>query len=184
MDIAEKTFGRLGNRLFQCAYIYAQMRDGVIPDIYLQSPKYFEKYVDEINQLFGEGIVKDKRIAIHVRRGDYVNNPFYVDLTMTQYYGRAMNEFPNEKFFIFSDDIEWCIKYFSNIEHLVSFSEGKSVDEDLRLMAGCKGIIMANSSLSWWGAFLGDKNKKVIYPKQWFGDGIQRVEFPKEWLCV
>lgn len=184
MDIAEKHFGRLGNRLFQCAYLYAQMREGNIPDIYLQDPKYFDKYRDEINQMFGEGIVSNERIAIHIRRGDYIGNSFYVDLLATDYYHEATKQFPNEKFLIFSDDIEWCKKYIFPIDINIDFFEGKSVDEDLKLMAGCKGIIMANSSLSWWGAYLGDKDKKVIYPKSWFSDGIQRVGFPKEWRGV
>lgn len=184
MDITEKHFGRLGNRLFQSAFIYAQMREGNILDIYLQRPEYFDKYRDEINQIFGEGIVKDERIAIHVRRGDYVNNSFYTDLVKTDYYERAIEMFPSDSFVIFSDDIDWCKTNFNFYKSRLDFSEGKSVDEDLRLMAGCEGIIIANSSLSWWGAYLGNKNKKVIYPKAWFGDGVQRVGFPKEWIGI
>src|ERR1700690_2747982 len=166
MNFIEKQFGRLGNRLFQMAYLYSQFRDGIIPDFYLQSPKYFEKYADEIRQMFGEGIIKDDRIALHCRRGDYISNPFYVDLTQTNYYKDAIQEFLPNKFICFSDDQEWCKKHFigygSAIFNNMDFSEGKTVEEDLKLMAGCRGIIMANSSLSWWGSFLGDKNKKVI----------------------
>lgn len=184
MDICEKTFGRLGNRMFQSAFIYAQMREGNIPDIYLQDPKYFVKFGEEIRDLFGEGIVPDERIAIHIRRGDYVNNSFYVDLMETTYYHEATKLFPNEKFLIFSDDIQWCKKYVFPVDIDIEFSEGKSVDEDLKRMSGCKGIIMANSSLSWWAAYLGDKNKKVIYPKNWFSDGQQRVGFLNNWIAL
>ena len=181
MNFLDKIFGRLGNRVFQLAYIYAQFREGNIPDIYLQDPKYFDKYRDEIKQLFGEGIIPDNRIAMHIRRGDYLNNPFYVNLIDDGYYARAMHRFPKERFLIFSDDIEWCKKAFKDLP--CDFSEGKTAEEDLKLMAGCKGIVMANSSLSWWGAYLG-KHEKVIYPKHWFADGIQRVGFLKEWICV
>ena len=158
------------------------MKRGEIPDYYLQDPKYFEGYENEIRQLFGEGIVFDNRIAIHVRRGDYVDNPFYIDLTQENYYLTAVTYFPGAKFLVFSDDIDWCKKYFQLQD--CEFSEGKTPEEDLKLMAGCKGIIIANSSLSWWAAFLGDKNKKVVYPKRWFTDGVDRVGFPKGWICL
>lgn len=181
MNFVEKYFGRLGNSLFQYAYIYAQFRDGIIPNVYLQDPKYFDKYRNEIKQMFGEGISIDNRIAIHVRRGDYVNNPFYVDLIKTNYYGDAASKFPNERFLIFSDDINWCKEYF---EHWNSdFSSEKSEEEDLKLMASCKGIIMANSSFSWWAAYLSDA-EKIIYPKQWYSDGVQRTVCPKEWTGI
>lgn len=182
MNFVDKIFGRLGNRLFQMAalYKYAQMNN---TDIYFQDPKWFEGCEAEIKQLFSEGMGTDERIAIHVRRGDYVNNPFYVDLTETDYYLTACGQFPeNSKFLIFSDDINWCKENFD--EQSFDFSEGKTEEEDLKLMASCKGIIMANSSFSWWAAYLGDPNKKVIYPKKWFADGVQRVGFPKGWLCI
>ena len=183
MDICEKTFGRLGNRLFQSAYIYAQFRDGNIPDIYLQDCKYFDKYKDEIKQMFGEGIVPDERVAIHLRKGDYVGNGFYVDLSHTDYYLNAMNSFPvNTKFLIFSDDILEAEK-LSLFWEDCDFSKGKTPSEDLLLMAGCKSIIMANSSLSWWGAYLGN-HENVIYPKAWFSDGKTRVGFPSEWRAL
>ena len=181
MNFLDKTFGRLGNRMFQMAYIYAQFREGNIPDIYLQDPKYFNKYRNEIRQLYGQG-EKDERVAIHIRRGDYIttHKNFYVNLIDDGYYARAMEHFPNERFLVFSDDIEWCKKVFKDLP--CDFSEGKSVEEDLKLMSGCKGVIMANSSLSWWGAYLG--SGQVIYPKKWFKDGVQRVGFLKEWTCV
>jgi len=181
MNFVQKHFGRLGNSLFQYAYIYSQFRDGAIPDIFVQDPKYFDKYGSEIRQLFGDGIGNDERVAIHVRRGDYVGNSFYVDLTKTTYYADAISQFPNEKFVVFSDDIEFCKKYFDS---RFEFSEGKTVEEDLKAMASCKGMIMANSSLSWWGGFLGNPNKKVVYPKEWFSDKIQRVGFLKEWYAI
>lgn len=173
-------FGRLGNRMFQMAYIYAQMKRNEVPDIYLQSPEYFDEFRLEIRQLYGEGIEPIDQVAIHVRRGDYVNNPFYVDLMQTQYYSRAMDEFPNAEFLVFSDDIEWCKNQtiFSGCE----FSEGKTEIEDLNLMAGCRGIIMANSSFSWWAAYL--SNAKVIAPKAWYADKIDRTKLLSSWETI
>ena len=65
-----------------------------------------------------------------------------------------------------------------------TFSEGNSEIDDLNMMAGCKGIIIANSSFSWWGAFLGDQNKKVIAPKEWFTDTNMKVNLPKQWQRI
>lgn len=175
-----KIFGRLGNSLFQYAYIYAQMREGVIPDLYVQEPDYFDAYREEIREMFMEKADQLDMVAIHVRRGDYVHNPFYVDLWDNGYYERAMMEFPDSDFLVFSDDIEWCKRQplFAGCE----FSEGKTELEDMSLMSSCKGIIMANSSYSWWGAYL--SNAKVIAPKEWYSDRIERTKLPKEWKRV
>jgi hypothetical protein len=172
--------GRLGNQMFQYAYLYAQARDRLIPDVYVQDEKYFEKYKDEIREIFGAGIGGIDKVSIHVRRGDYVGNPFYIDLTRTEYYQKAMRMFKNKKFLVFSDDIEWCKR--QEIFRGCEFSEGNDEITDLNLMASCKGHIIANSSFSYWGAYLG--KGRVVAPKAWYGDGINRTFCPKEWIRV
>lgn len=174
-----KIFGRLGNQMFQGAYLYAQMKRGLIPDIYVQDYKYFEDCKNEIRQLYSKGIGTLDMVAMHIRRGDYVNNPFYVDLLKTNYYLESMKLFPNDKFLIFSDDIEYCKKIFASD---CEFSEGLNEIDDLNKMASCKGIIMANSSFSWWAAYL--SKAKVIAPKLWYTDGIERTTCPPEWIKV
>lgn len=174
--------GRLGNQMFRHAYIYAQMRKGLIPDEYVQDEEYFKDYAREIKQIFGSGIGKIDQVAIHVRRGDYVNNPFYVDLMKTGYYEKAMDEFPDASFLVFSDDIEWCKK--QNIFSKCDFVEGNSELEDLNLMASCIGHIIANSSFSWWGAYLCPHNGKVIAPKLWYSDGVERTKCPNKWIRI
>lgn len=179
--------GRLCNQMFQVAHLYSEAKRGVIQDIYVQSEEYFKGYEDEIRALFGQNIVPLDQVAIHVRRADYVGNPFYVDIFANDYYERAMAEFPGEDFLVFSDDIEWCKK--QPIFTGCLFSEGRDEITDLNLMAGCKGIIMANSSYSWWGAYLGDKNKKVIAPKEWYTlaapndneESIASTRLPAHW---
>lgn len=175
----EDISGRLGNKMFQLAFIYAQFRSGYIPDIYVQDPYYFDEYRDEIRKMFGDGIEEIDMVAIHVRRGDYVNNPFYVDLTQTPYYQDAMAEF-SDNFLVFSDDIEWCKK--QKIFNGCEFSEGRNELDDMNLMASCKGIIMANSSFSWWSAYL--SNAKVIAPKEWYTDGVERTKCLPEWKRI
>lgn len=184
MQKLSNIFGRLGNQMFQGAYIYAQMKRGEIPDIYVQDPKYFDEYRKDILNLYGAGISNSSfRVAIHVRRGDYVNNPFYVDLTKTDYYQKAMEMFPNCKFVVFSDDITWCKTnpLFESCE----FSEGQSEIEDMNSMASCMGIIIANSSFSWWAAYL-SSDAKVIAPKvdNWYTDKKERTVCPKEWVRI
>ena len=174
-----RLFGRLGNSMFQGAYIYAQQRKGLIQDIYVQSEDYFKEFADEIRELYGQGIVPVDSVAIHVRRADYVGNPFYVDIFANGYYKRAMDLFPNKKFLVFSDDIEWCKE--QEIFKGCEFSDERDEVIDLNKMAGCKGIITANSSYSWWGAFLGDKNKKVVAPKEWYTDGVERTKLLDTW---
>lgn len=171
-------FGRLGNRMFQGAFLWAYAKDHET-DIYFQDPKWFEGHEDEVRKLYSPGIhPRTDKVAIHVRRGDYVNNPFYVDLTETDYYEKAMAEFPDEQFLVFSDDIDWCREYFLGDEY--EFDNSSEIDA-LNRMASCKGIIMANSSFSWWSAFL-STDAKVVAPKLWYSDGIERTKCLDSWI--
>lgn len=186
-----RTFaGGLGNNLFQFAYIYAQAREGNIPDIYLQDPKYFERYKEEIRNLYSEGIEPIDMVSIHVRRGDYKNTNFYTDLTETDYYDRAMQEFPNARFLVFcadrqegSDDIsdlEWCKNYFQGDQF--EFFQGKDQYEDFNAQTGCKGHITANSSFSWWSAYVGGGKTVCPSADKWFMDKVERVGLLEEWI--
>ena len=184
--------GRLGNRLFQMAYLYAQVRRGEIPDWYVQDPKYFDEFTKDVKELFGEGIGYLSQVGVHVRRGanpinpnepKYSENPFYVNLSETDYYERAMAMFPDEKFLIFSDDPDWCASKFQG-DNVQVMQKGNEI-EDFNLLASCKHQIIANSSFSWWAAFLNpNETKKVIAPKSWYADGVQRTVLPKEWIQI
>lgn len=158
--------GRLGNQMFQFAYILAQFRNGLIPNVWLQDEAYFAGSEKVVRELYGTDIHPLPLVSIHVRRGDYVDNPFYVDLFKDGYYERAMAQFPNASFMVFSDDTEWC-KQQPIFENCL-FSEGRTEVEDMNRMAGCKGHIIANSSFSWWAAWL--SQKKTVAPKQWYSD--------------
>ena len=187
--------GRLGNRLFQIAYLYAQVKKGVIPDWYLQSPEYFEGYEEEIKQLFGTGIGYLDQVGVHVRRATnpinpdepkYSENPFYVDLCSTDYYERAMAMFPDENFLIFSDDPEFCRERVKDNPKVQVMDKGNEI-EDFNLLASCKGIIGANSSWSYWAAYLcPTPNAKIVFPsvKNWYRDGLERTICPKEWTRI
>ncbi|MFZ0676297.1 alpha-1,2-fucosyltransferase [Candidatus Binatus sp.] len=122
---------------------------------------------DLLERQFGD-LLATKTCSVHVRRTDYIGDPAWPELAMSDYYERAMSQFDSDtRFLIFSDDIEWCQQRFRGRE--VIFIEALSAAEDLFLMARCKGHIIANSTFSWWGAWL-DPNptKRVIAPLRWF----------------
>lgn len=105
--------------------------------------------------------------AVHVRRGDYVQKQDYHPLCGMKYYKEAM-EHPavaHMQKVIVTDDKEWAKEAFPGFK----ISPMETNLEDLWFIASCEGVIMANSSFSWWGAYLGPNNN-VIAPKNWFGD--------------
>ena len=179
----DKLFGRLGNKMFQMAFLYSYARDHGL-DFYFQDEWFFMEHAEAIRALFSSDIPsKTNMVAIHVRRGDYVNNPLYVDLFSSGYYDRAMWQFSiGTEFLVFSDDIKWCKENMKG----VSFWETGNEIDDLNKMASCKGHIIANSSFSWWGAWLNPSypNNKVIAPKDWFNDGVQRCVLPDHWIKI
>lgn len=163
----DKIFGRLGNRMFQGAYLSAQARR-LNRDRYFQEPDWFDEAEKEVQYLYKVGIEPIDMVAVHIRRGDYVEHPLYADLTITSYYDDAMKKFTNEQFLVFSDDIKWCKEYFWDRDD-IEYCEEEDPVKALNMMAGCKGIIMANSTFSWWAARL--STARVIAPLKWFSDG-------------
>lgn len=151
-----------------------------------------EAGIQGVMSRWGELYDMDNKIALHVRRGDYVKHAkLFPAPTMNYYFGalgRALSELPNEsgRVLVFSDDIPWCRKQFSSeFEYIegvtrpveVHARKGKPEDQyDLFLMASCDKHIIANSSYSWWGAFTSMKDKSPFYPSVWFGPQIP--EYP------
>ena len=145
---------------------------------YFQSEKYFSNHSAEIRELFSprESDIRylhDKYgdvgeyTSIHIRRGDYLNLQNHHPSCTLKYYSEAISKFDG-KFLVFSDDIEWCKENFKGTDFI--FIEGNLDYQDLYLMSICKNNIIANSSFSWWGAWLNtNSTKQVICPKQWFG---------------
>ena len=149
---------------------------------YFQTEKYFKHIEEEIREdfTFKDGILNpckemissvENPIALHVRRTDYlVNSENHFNLPL-DYYKAALDYFDsNRNIIVFSDDPTWCQQQdvFSDDRFMVSENTDNRVD--LCLMSLCNDFIIANSSFSWWGAWLSqNKNKKVIAPFQWFG---------------
>ncbi len=157
---------------------------------YWQSEKYFTGCQQEIRKVFtfkdspsayyaalNEQAQKCNSVSVHFRRGDYVNNPViksYHGECTVEYYERAMAKIrslvPSAVFFLISDDIAWVKKQFTGQDHFIFVENGKGTGhEDMQLMSKCKHNIIANSSYSWWGAWLNANPEKiVIAPNKWF----------------
>lgn len=178
-----KISGRLGNQMFQLAFCYDYAKKNKLTDRYYQDPKFFEDSKDDILSFFRADISLKPidKVAIHVRRGDYVGHDFYVDLMKIDYYKKAMSFFPEKEFIVISDDITWCEnqKLFNGCE----FVHGTEI-EDMNVMAACTGHIIANSSFSWWGAYISPYSKFVVAPSRehWYTDGLERTKCPDAWI--
>jgi hypothetical protein len=157
---------------------------------YFQSPIYFESIADdlraEINHLLArthplrpvaQQLAEPNSIAVHVRRGDYLRIPAFHVCGET-YHRQSMNlmraRLPDARFFIFSDDPGWCRENFrdSDMEVIDSGSAASNPLHDLHLMSLASHHIIANSTYSWWAAWLGKKpDQQVIMPDRWYADG-------------
>jgi hypothetical protein len=171
-------------------------RDTTLVGFY-QSEKYFEGQQEEVRKLFKLNIQPEYKdyVSIHVRRGDYVQHANSFPPVTDDYLIKAFNFFCplKTKFIFFSDDIRWCVdftkKWFSAFDDVdFIFSEGRNEFEDLSLMASCSHNIIANSTFSWWGAWLNpNPDKIVVSPSMynWFGPGftgsVPKDIIPPEW---
>ena len=179
-------------------------------DGYWQSEKYFydirnillEDFsplipFDKKNRQYIESIINVNSISIHVRRRDYISNPQTFSchgVCDKEYYKSAISFFSNKikkpHFFIFSDDIEWTKNNFK-LNYPAEFMDYNLINNkncnDLFLMSYCKHNIIANSSFSWWAAWLNrNPNKIVVAPKKWFNDPNINTKdlIPESWLRV
>lgn len=176
---------------------------------YWQNEKYFSGNRDDILKMFKfkiesqvenlkitQSIKNCNSVSIHVRRGDYVlnssANQTHGTCTLDYYYSaiaHVVKHVSNPVFFIFSDDLDWarCNLELSYSHEFVEESKYLSDNVDMLLMSKCKHNIIANSSYSWWAAWLNSQNKKiVIAPKYWFADSNLNLRsseiIPSDWI--
>ena len=177
---------------------------------YWQTEKYFIKnkvnilrdlkiisHQNEKNKIISSKIANKTSVSLHIRRGDYISNSAYNSTHGTcslAYYTNAVNLLINKiggnfKVFAFSDDPEWVS---SNLKlpvdiYFVKNNSSEYNYEDLRLMSECDHNIIANSSFSWWGAWLNTNyNKIVITPSKWYGDKSTKNDdiTPSNWIKI
>ena len=168
---------------------------------YFQTEKYFIHIRDEIVKDFKvkkeyrddcKSILKQfgHPIALHIRRGDFlINSLNHYNLSM-RYYKNALDCFDEDRqVIIFSDDPEWCYKQKLFVSDRFIIPKSDSPYHDLYLMTQCEDFIIANSTFSWWGAWLCKYPfKEVIYPHKWFGPNNASKStvdlFPKSWRMI
>lgn len=198
--VSEKHTFCFDKKLLNCPHYF--FYDG-----YFQNEKYFKSLREDLlkdfslkesfaqlnapNQNILNQIKNTNSISLHIRRGDYislehVNNTH--GICSLEYYKKAIDyitsKIKNPHFYIFSDDINW-VKENLKIDYpytIVDFNQGKSYC-DLELMRNCKNNITANSSFSWWAAWLNENPEKiVISPKKWLAKKQKCDIVPKEWV--
>ena len=144
------------------------------------------------NNSIKQEMLKSNSVTIHIRRGDYLSPAFctwYWHLDETDYYQKAIEyvkrRFHTCSFFIFSDDIEWC-KVNLPIEnaYYIDWNKGKDSIYDMYLMSFAKVNTIANSTFSFWGAYLNKRSELTIYPLRWYKrTSFKNPDiFPVEWI--
>jgi len=185
-----------------------ETQQDVYVDGYWQSEKYFLGSSEQIRKDFKiktapsaknaamlSKIQSVNAVSLHVRRGDFLDNELNKihGTCSIEYYERAADliskQTTNPVFFIFSDDLNWARENIKLQQDLVvvDINDDKAAHEDLRLMSGCRHHIVANSSFSWWGAWLNPRpDKIVVAPKKWFNDPElnrqSRTIVPESWI--
>lgn len=189
---------------------YLQIRNNRYLIGYWQSEKYFiniESFLRKelmikiepsaINlQILKEIKTNNQSVSLHIRRGNYVNvesvNKVHGTTKLNYYYEaiKTISKICEQPvFYIFSDDIDWAKENLKlSYKHVyIDHNSAKNDYEDLRLMSACKHNILANSTFSWWGAWLNvNKEKIIIAPREWFADPEKNKEsesiIPKTWV--
>ena len=178
---------------------YLNIKDNTYLYGYWQSEKYFRDYRKDLLQMFTpryelssgcrEYINKTNNcnsVAVHVRRGDYVKIGICLDesyyFCAFEHLEQRMNEIT---YFVFSDDMEYARQLFKNAQRKIEYVQYTPANltlDDFFIMKACKHIIMANSSFSWWAAWLNDNpDKQVLYPRtSWAGTDF----YPEEWTMI
>jgi hypothetical protein len=176
---------------------------------YWQSEKYFVGIEDDIRKEFSiKAPLSQKTLAladrmrnsnsasIHIRRGDYVADPATAKAHGScglDYYENALRiiseKAGNTELFIFSDDIEWASRNLKTELPItfVDHNKGAQAYEDLYLMSQCSNNIIANSSFSWWAAWLNrNKDKTVVAPQKWFNEYVADTKdlYPPAWIRI
>jgi len=163
----------------------------------IRSDFQFPQLPDGVARNVAQAIAESPHpVAVHVRRGDYVSNPqanAAHGVCAASYYGQAIayvaGQHPSAKLFLFSDDPAWVKEHFdthgmpATVVDLVMPNEPW---HDMHLISLCKHHIIANSSFSWWGAWLGEKGGMVYAPKQWFAASDKQglSPCPERWVTL
>lgn len=156
----------------------------------------FKKPLDNINNtIFQQMLSESNSVSIHVRRGDFLKHEMYIGICGKYYYEQAINNVignsPIEPhFYVFSNDMDWCAKNIIPLTRkckvtLVDWNKDSDSYKDMQLMTACHTNIIANSSFSWWAAYLNIHKEHVVYaPQIWSNEKYRfKIQMP-EWILV
>jgi hypothetical protein len=170
---------------WQCLEYFRECTDAVRRQFVFKEP------VDVANKTVIEKIKNTNAVSIHIRRGDYLSSHWQSSVHVIKdiaYYKRAVKLIEEKitapAYFIFSDDLQW-VKQNLQLDNCtyVEHNTGKNSFIDMYLMSLCKHNIIANSSFSWWGAWLNSNTSKiVIMPQKWMNNNTCEGIFPEEWI--
>lgn len=182
-----------------------EQKEGIITGFW-QSEKYFkgvkeqirmlynkERELDPVNREMLRKIKASNSISVHIRRGDYTwsdVSAIFGGICTPDYYKKAMSYFrsryTDSKFYIFTNDPEWARQNYTEDDCCIVDSNNEGQGHlDLYLMSFCKHHIIANSSFSWWGAWLGrNKEKQVIVPQRWTNIKENNQIFCEGWIRI
>lgn len=196
------------DNLTQNSDVFNLISNNTLLEGYWQSEIYFYEHKKIIRELFKfrnsiedtdlyHEIIKNNSVSVHVRRGDYANNEVINSvhgLCTLEYYIQAFqiisSKIPNPVFYIFSDDMDWTknsLNILNKNYNIIYIDKHKSnPSEDMRFMSYCNHNIIANSSFSWWGAWLNNNSKKiVISPSVWTKNNSSNpFLIPKSWIKI
>ncbi len=153
--------------------------------------KFNESNLNDTNKALLDNIRRTNSVSLHVRRGDYNNIPATQNIcTLAGYYTPAINFLQERErdlqFFVFSDDVDWC-KANLSLDNccFVDNNSGDASYRDMQLMSCCKHNIIANSTFSWWGAWLNNNpHKLVVAPSRFFNTGAEEHILPAGWIKI
>lgn len=173
---------------WQSEKYFSDIRSLLLQDLRLKVP------FDEINQQLHRQICSTDSVNLHIRRGDYVQNPKTNQMhgvLPLDYYQRAMQKLEETvtapHYYVFSDDIPWARLHLKDENITFVEHNGEQGDYiDLALMSACKYHILANSSFSWWAAWLSEYSRKQVFaPRQWYKkERDTRDLIPPDWTVL
>ena len=153
----------------------------------------FPNFDDDRNRQIADMLTSANSCSLHIRRGDYLTDPLRKGTTGDGFALRAIAEMKKrrqpELWCVFSDDIDWCRQHLSQVlddnTHYIDWNTGERSIHDMHLMSLCRHNIIANSSFSWWGAWLNPhSDKTVIGPAQWMNMPGVSSPIPDSWITL
>lgn len=182
------------NGYWQCEKYFDAIRTELLDDFILKESTLNKLHENVIHTETKELMLKSNSVSVHFRRGDYVSDSvtsqFHGTCSMNYYQdaiGRIADQITNPHFFLFSDDPEWLVSNRIIDDFPTTVVTTSNMHLDMHLMSLCKHNIIANSSFSWWGAWLNSNPEKmVIAPKRWFVKDVSNEQtqdlIPQNWI--